>query len=235
MLSGASISVYPAVPGVFNTYHILHITGSAGTGFSGQDIVFNTLIIDPGVTFTFGGLFLGPQIISTDSGSILLEDWLTYDPAGGDLSWTFNPSVAGSTVTMVFSGMAASTSYDLLRDGSTISSAMSDGGIVTFVVTGGWSSHLMDIVPTPPPPTGGPCTGPGCTPITPPPGPGVFPPFMSLSPLAVSLYILVAGILAFLSTQTRMLLGATRYARGLKMLGMILIAAGLVGLLVFAP
>lgn len=156
---------------------------------------FVSLVIGTGGILSMDTISVTDIEFGTSSGDIALTEWTTYSvPAvsSADVAWTFNPSTAGATVTMILGGVQ--NGLVLYRDGDPISVQLATAGnIVTFAVTGGWSSHSMRILSQ--------AVGGGTTP--PPELPDGFPEEQPAapSPAVISLYAAGIGALLFLSSQ----------------------------------
>src|SRR5207249_3011540 len=74
--------------------------------------------------------------------------WNAFDLTGANINWTFNPTVSGATVTMTVTGVSSGRSYQLMRDGLVIATDTDSDTTANFAVTGGWSSHTMQISAT---------------------------------------------------------------------------------------
>ena len=166
---------------------------------------------------TMDGIAVSGMQMSADAGTIALTDWTAFSTAGAGTSvtWTFNPSAAGATVTITLGGLVSGSRYDLNRDGNLVDFEEASGDSVTFAVTAGWSSHVMQI--TRPSVGGG--TPPPETPTTPPP-----------VEVPLSAHIPTASLAAILLGALLLMIGNGVKARRLELIGLILMALGILGL-----
>jgi hypothetical protein len=122
-------------------------TGALSAGNPSFDLTFAALTATGSLSMDGFTMSSSAVTLTTSAGTITLTDWFAYNLANPvDVTWGFNPSAAGATVTMTFSGLPSSTPLALRRDGNLILVVESSvGGSVTFPVTGGWSAHTMAI------------------------------------------------------------------------------------------
>ena len=124
-------------------------TGTLAVG--AFNVVFASFTVAATGTVTVDGISSSNYVFSADTGTISLTDWSIYNVGAGSsdtLRWMFNPSAAGAAVTMTINGLDAVARYNLFRDSVIVAvGETSAGGSVTFVITGGWSSHEMQVSP----------------------------------------------------------------------------------------
>ena len=110
------------------------------------DLIFDHLVVTTNGTMSMNSIAVVGTDIDTSAGSITLTSWTNYESGtNASIVWVMDPSVAGATVTMVFTGMTTGVNYRLLRDGSSLGTTAPSGGAVTFAITAGWSSHTMTV------------------------------------------------------------------------------------------
>jgi hypothetical protein len=126
-----------------------HLTVNGVFNAGSHNVRFQWLTVGPaGSLIMSGSTVSSPMSFKGDSGLILLSNWAAYQPSIS-IKWTFDPSPSSMAITMTFNGLSPRTPYGLKRDGVQIDRANSDaGGMVTFVETGGWSPHVMEISPS---------------------------------------------------------------------------------------
>jgi len=106
-----------------------------------DDFTFVSWTMTGATAMNMDGISVVGASMSISSGNITLTAWVSHTSI--TTRWTFNPNTAGATVTISLT--RAPGTYLLQRDNVEIQRATSTG-MVTFAVTGGWSSHDMAIV-----------------------------------------------------------------------------------------
>jgi hypothetical protein len=115
--------------------------GSMGIGTGDFNTVATWNVVG---SLTMDGVTVSGMSISTGSGTVNITQWTSWVLSPLNAAWTMSASSSGITITMVISGVAPSTDFQLTRDGTTVDTETSTGGgVVTFVVVGGWGTNNM--------------------------------------------------------------------------------------------